>query len=192
LYLSVVLRDSERASGLFALLLGARLADALARAYHVPLRVKWPNDLFVVRPGVPPRKLGGILIDRVLVPDGTVLVAGIGVNVSAPPSAYPTELRGFVASLTEIASPPPSLDEVERIVLEGAIDAARTAADPAQRAETLAACRAALYGIGHHAVVDGVPQGIIRGLAEDGALLVEHGPDLVSIRAGDLRVEGAA
>jgi len=193
LYLSIVLRPGEVPSGLLALLLGARLGRALSDRYGVPLRVKWPNDLLTSRPGEPARKLSGILLDRVEGPPaGATVVAGIGVNVAPSRDRFPPDVRSLVAALDQFVAPPPSLDDVEELVVAAALAAARSARDPAQSARGLAECRAALFGIGRRAWVDGVPRGRIRGLADDGALLLEDGPDLVSIRAGDLRVEETA
>ena len=193
LYLSIVLRSGEVPSGLLALLLGARLGRALSDRYGVPLRVKWPNDLLTSRPGEPARKLSGILLDRVEGPPaGATVVAGIGVNVAPSRDRFPPDVRSLVAALDQFVAPPPSLDDVEELVVAAALAAARSARDPAQSARGLAECRAALFGIGRRAWVDGVPRGRIRGLADDGALLLEDGPDLVSIRAGDLRVEETA
>ncbi len=193
LYLSIVLRSSDSPSGLLALLLGARLSGALSDRYRVPLRVKWPNDLLTTDPARPGRKLSGILLDRVPSPHGrSAVVAGIGVNVAPNPDRIPAELRSTVATLSEYSPSPPPIAEVEEIVVGVALQASHDVMDSASGERVLAECRTALYGIGRTAVVDGVPQGIIRGLALDGALLVEHGSDLRSIRAGDLRVAEAA
>lgn len=193
LYLSIVLPSSDPPSGLLALLLGARLAAALSDRFRVPLRVKWPNDLLTTDPPRPGRKLSGILLDRVSSPHArSAVVAGIGVNVAPDLHLIPRELRSTVATLSEYSPSPPPLGDVEEIVVAAALSASHDALDPARAERLLEECRAALYGVGRTAVVDGVPQGIIRGLAEDGALVVEHGSDLRSIRAGDLRIAEAA
>ncbi len=71
-------------SGL-SLAVGATLADALDPRPGAGLRIglKWPNDLWLVGPGEPGRKLGGVLIETIPHGDGRVVVIGIGVNLLA-------------------------------------------------------------------------------------------------------------
>ena len=85
LALSVLVRPTGPASdaGHWALLAAVALADAIEDA--VPgarIGLKWPNDLLLHG-----RKLGGILIDSALRPDGELdwLVIGFGANLAAAP-----------------------------------------------------------------------------------------------------------
>ncbi len=59
---------------------------ALAEALHAGVRLKWPNDLWLVEAGGAGRKLGGVLIETVALPDdgGRYMVAGIGINLETP------------------------------------------------------------------------------------------------------------
>ncbi|MDP3618030.1 MAG: biotin--[acetyl-CoA-carboxylase] ligase, partial [Rhodoferax sp.] len=59
---------------------------ALAEALHPGVRLKWPNDLWLTdetTPDKPGRKLGGVLIETVALPDGgRYAVIGVGLNLA--------------------------------------------------------------------------------------------------------------
>jgi BirA family biotin operon repressor/biotin-[acetyl-CoA-carboxylase] ligase len=82
LAMSVVLRPvvGDRAWGWLPLLVGVAVTDAL-RGADIDASLAWPNDVMVDAPAhdgsAGPRKLGGILVERV----ESALVVGIGVNV---------------------------------------------------------------------------------------------------------------
>lgn len=188
LYLSVVLRAP--ASPLLPLAIGEALLRLFRDRYGIDGALKWPNDLFVVAPGRPGRKLGGILVDRVASPTlGSAAVAGVGINVRVPTEAIPAPLAGRLAALDEFVRPPPPVADLEEAVAATAVEAGRALATPAGVDAALGRCRRQLYGVGRRATVDGVAVGTIAGIGGDGELLVD-GPDgRVAIRAGDLRVE---
>jgi len=194
LYLSLVLPAPSDHLSLLPLALGARLADALGRRFRVPVRVKWPNDLMVAgTAGTPGRKLGGVLVDLVPSPRlGTAAVAGIGLNVDADPEEFPASLQGRLASLAEFAPEPVALGEVEEIVVAGALAAAEALHDADGAEESLALCRAFLYGVGRRASVDGQELGTVAALGDEGELWLDAGTHRVAIRAGDLRLEEPA
>jgi len=194
LYLSVVLPTPSEHLSLLPLALGARLAVALDQRFHVPIRVKWPNDLLVVGPvGGPGRKLGGILVDRVRSPRfGTVAVAGVGLNVGARAERFPASLRGRWAALAEFVPESIGLDEVEEIVVAGALEAAAALNDLGGTEETRTLCRSLLYGVGRRASVDGQELGTVSALGDEGELWLDAGTHRVAIRTGDLRLEEPA
>jgi len=190
LYLSIVLPAHGPAAPMLSLALAARILDAFHQRHGVPVGLKWPNDLLVVVAGRPPRKLGGILVDRVVASGGAaVAVAGIGINVTLPRGAVPAELAGHVASLGEFVGPSPDLVALEEEVAALALEAAHALGSPEGTAAALRRCRELLYGVGLWASVDHGLRGRIAGLADDGALWLATGTDRVAIRAGDLRVE---
>lgn len=190
LHLSIVLASPGPPTGILPLALGAALAEALGRQAQFPLAVKWPNDVLAVPPGVPSRKLAGILVDRVPSPRfGSAAVAGIGVNLVVDPSAYPAELRPRIVGLDELMHPAPSREEVERTVVRAALLASSRSRTTGGREELLALCRRHLWGVGRRAWVDGRPVGRIVALGDEGELWVEEGGERVAIRTGDLRVE---
>ena len=56
---------------------------ALAEALHEQVRLKWPNDLWLVDADGNGRKLGGILIETVGAPAGArQVVVGVGLNIT--------------------------------------------------------------------------------------------------------------
>jgi len=74
-------------------------AVAVAEAVEPPLgrdvQIRWPNDVLVDG-----RKLAGILVERC----GNAALIGIGVNVAAPPTGWPADLRGHAVALHELGA----------------------------------------------------------------------------------------
>jgi BirA family transcriptional regulator, biotin operon repressor / biotin---[acetyl-CoA-carboxylase] ligase len=189
LYLSLLLPSPAGHDGLLPLAIGAHLAAALEQRFGLRLALKWPNDLFVVRDGAPPRKISGVLLDRIPVPGGGfTVVAGIGVNV-APAPPLPPDVAPRAVALGDLVTPPPSVGETEELVVRAAEAAAASFDRESELDATRAMCRDRLYGVGRRATVDGVPVGTIAGLGDEGELWVNAGGERVAIRAGDLRLE---
>ena len=70
-------------------------------------RLKWPNDVLIVRGGIG-HKLAGVLVDAIGTgpASGRAMVVGIGLNVNMPIEAFPEELRSTATSLLiETGSP---------------------------------------------------------------------------------------
>ena len=189
LHLSIVIPEPSRAVTLFPLAVGAELALGLEARYGIRTVLKWPNDLLVPRPGAAPRKLAGVLVDRVEDPvHAGHLVVGIGVNVAAPRSWFGPELSDRVAILSELVEPEPSVEEVESVAT-AAVDRAAALLRTAEGAErALDRCRRALYGVGRRVLVDGRPAGTLQALGDDGTLWVGEETSPVAVRAGDVTV----
>jgi BirA family transcriptional regulator, biotin operon repressor / biotin---[acetyl-CoA-carboxylase] ligase len=188
--MSIVLRAPAEPSGLIPLGIGVQLGRTLADRWGVATVLKWPNDLLVPSHSRPPRKLAGILVDLVASPTlGDALVVGMGINVASPTHAFPAALRGRVVSLGELVSPTPPLDEVEALAGLSATEAVEELGRPGGVERTLEACRAALYGVGKLAVIDGTMRGTIRALGEEGELWIDTDRGEVAIRAGEVVVE---
>ena len=94
LYLSVLLRPQCKAVELMHLTCAA--AVAAVEALPVEAGIKWTNDLVIGR-----KKLGGILTELSLNPDGSVkwAIIGIGINRSHRLEDFPPELRSIATSL---------------------------------------------------------------------------------------------
>jgi len=192
LYCSIVLPRPREHPGLLPLTVGARLASALHEAYSAPLALKWPNDLVVHQRDRPARKISGILSDEVASPSlGHAVVTGIGVNIRLPPASLPAELAERVAAIEEFAHPPPSLDEVEELVVRATMGAAEWLSTTGGVRQARDLCRRLLYGVGRHVSVDGQPAGTLAALGDEGELWLATETDRVAIWAGDVRVEGA-
>ena len=79
---------------------GVAIAEGIEAATGLPVRVKWPNDVFVQGPAGPrsDRKLAGILAEGGTVPQGeSWVVLGFGINVL--PGAYPADVAARATSL---------------------------------------------------------------------------------------------
>jgi BirA family transcriptional regulator, biotin operon repressor / biotin---[acetyl-CoA-carboxylase] ligase len=190
LYLSIVVRLAPGHPTWLSLALGAEVATGLGDRWRVAPRLKWPNDLLIEDPDGRARKLSGILVDRV---DATDLaVAGIGVNVRIPPGGHPLEVARRTTSLEEWVDPCPSVEEVETVVVDAAMRASRALASPSTVETTRRRCAELLYGRGRRATVDGRLEGRIDSLGPEGELILDVDGERMTIRAGDLRVEGMA
>jgi len=73
---------------------GLIVAALLRERFGLAVRLKWPNDLLV-----DDRKLGGLLLDRIGPGPGGLVVAGLGLNLSADPETFPGELQGRATSV---------------------------------------------------------------------------------------------
>lgn len=94
LYLSVLIRPQCKATELMHLTCAA--AVAAAQALPLACGIKWTNDLVLGK-----KKLGGILTELSLNPDGTVrwAIIGIGINRDHSLEDFPEELRPMATSL---------------------------------------------------------------------------------------------
>ena len=187
LYLSWIGRLPRAAPSLLPLAVGVELRRELVGGAGTETQLKWPNDLYVVVPGRPPQKLGGILVDEVHVgPNASRAIVGVGLNVTTPRSSLPPELQSTAAILAELATPIPNVRATESWVvdaIERSVDRLETPGGPAA---VVAECRQHLYGVGAPVSVDGRPVGILRDLADDGAAAVEQDGAVVTIHAGEL------
>jgi BirA family transcriptional regulator, biotin operon repressor / biotin---[acetyl-CoA-carboxylase] ligase len=95
--------SAASAPGAAPLRVGMALVEALNGLVGVGLQVKWPNDV-VCDDG----KIAGILCEASSAGRDTVIVAGIGINVSQRDDDWDGELRGRAASLASIAAASPS------------------------------------------------------------------------------------
>ncbi|MCI4326240.1 MAG: biotin--[acetyl-CoA-carboxylase] ligase [Thermoplasmata archaeon] len=188
LYLSWIGRPPDAAPGLVPMAVGVELRARVLEHAGVRTVLKWPNDLLV--PGASgPRKLAGILVDRVEIPNGgSRVVVGVGVNVSMERSSLPLDLAERSAILSELSESPPTVPTVARWVVESIESAFDKLNAPGGPASIVAESRQHLYGVGEPVQIDGRPAGILRDLADDGAAEVENEGTRVAVHAGDLTV----
>lgn len=188
LYLSLIVAEPARALSLAPLAFGLAVGDTVADL-GVVTALQWPNDVVVPSAGTAPGKLAGILVDRIVSPTlGHALVVGVGVNVAADLTDFTAAVRPGIVQLRDLVRVPPSVAELEAAVvprLRASADALRTRGG---ELTTVARCRAALYGRGQPATLDGRPVGVVDELAEDGSLWVRNGNRRENMRAGHLVV----
>jgi len=150
-----------------SLRVGLRLAPVLERWTSGPVRLKWPNDLYVGR-----RKLAGVLIEarwRGSHPDWIAI--GLGINLAAPP-----ELPDAIG--LERAS--------AEVVLAEVIPAVRAAAfahGPLSAQELLEFSRRDL-AVGQRVTLPAA--GLVRGISPAGELLLETPEGVAPFRTGSL------
>jgi len=161
----------------------------VAAGFGAPTWLRWPNDVVADGPG-PGRKLAGVLVDAVAGPSGDRLVVGVGLNVAAPVEAFDEPIRSAAASLVALAGRPIDPRDVEGPLgdaIDRAVDALRT---DAGRARVAREARAALFGVGRVARVDGARRGPIVGLGDAGTLVVATASGPEEIASGVVAVEG--
>ncbi len=98
LYFSVVLRPSMVPAAIpqITLMTAVSLCGVLSEAAALPIRIKWPNDLWVGG-----RKVAGILTEMSSEMDRIRhVVVGIGVNVNVAGDGLPEDLQRTATSLT--------------------------------------------------------------------------------------------
>ena len=176
--------------GGLSLAVGLALAEALDPiAAHGAARIalKWPNDLWLVEAPGTGRKLGGILIETVMVGEHRLCVVGVGLNV-LPRSEFPElGLNHGYACLQEIdeqASAPGALARVALPLVRALKDFELHGFAPLRAAY---GSRDLLRG---HAVTTSAPdslEGVAEGVDVNGALLLRCG-SLHRVVSGEVSV----
>jgi BirA family biotin operon repressor/biotin-[acetyl-CoA-carboxylase] ligase len=168
IWMTLLERPSDAAAlEVLSLRVGVRIAPVLERWTTGPVRLKWPNDLYVGD-----AKLAGILIEarwRDQRPDWVAI--GIGVNIVEAPGDLPTAALQHADAPTVVSE------------LVPALRAAAFARGPLTGDE-LAQFAARDLTEGRRLSSPGA--GTARGITADGALLVESSAGLVPYRSGSL------
>jgi BirA family biotin operon repressor/biotin-[acetyl-CoA-carboxylase] ligase len=166
-----LLERPRTASGLdvLSLRLGLSAAPVLERFAGSPIRIKWPNDLYVGE-----RKLAGVLVEarwRHQMADWVAI--GIGVNLAAPRE---------LADAAGLA--PGTARTIVALALVPALRAAASASGPLT-ADELATLERRDYAKGRRCMKPA--EGIVRGVSRDGALIIESAGGVAQhFRAGSL------
>ncbi len=195
LSMSMVFRPpSLESTRLLTLRLGLAAARALeeaAGAEGVPLHpgLKWPNDLELGG-----RKVAGILCEASAAHDRIVfVVAGIGLNLRAPPDGWPPEIAHRATSIQEAAAGSPGETPtiptapalVGRLVRHWLSVAARPA-DELSDDELAQFHHRDAFRDREVSVADG-PPATARGITPTGALRVERDGRIAEVTAGTVR-----
>jgi BirA family biotin operon repressor/biotin-[acetyl-CoA-carboxylase] ligase len=174
IWMTVIERPNDsRAVDVLSIRLGLRAGRALDRYAASPIRLKWPNDLYVGD-----RKLAGILVEARWRSSRIDWVAvGIGVNVLEP------------TTVPNAAALRPGTDRVEVLAeLFPAVRAAANARGPLTP-EELREFAARDLAVGRTCVDPA--SGEVRGINESGELLVDTGAGVRAFRGGSLIFGGA-
>ncbi|NOY91136.1 MAG: biotin--[acetyl-CoA-carboxylase] ligase [Deltaproteobacteria bacterium] len=181
LYFSLVLRPrlAPRARPPLTLAIGLGVATAVSAHAGVEAQVKWPNDVWLEG-----RKCAGVLVEATLgaAEDDAVLV-GVGVNVNR--SRFDLELTG--ATSLALASDRPQ-DRV-RLLAEilQACEERLEALEEGRLEQVLDELRGRL-ALRQRRVRCGALEGVLHGVAPDGALLLERGGRLERCLTGPLEL----
>ncbi len=167
----------------FALYVGVCLHRSLLNMFEglkPQLRIKWPNDLYFED-----RKLAGILCKH---SSESGYVIGIGINTNN--TIENPSLAVNTASLAQIIGAPVSNTELMKLfimIVEENLSQIKTPS------LYLDYCNSNLYGLGRMATVsmfENQSRGIIRGLDETGAVLLETADgQTIAFNAGGLAVD---
>jgi BirA family transcriptional regulator, biotin operon repressor / biotin---[acetyl-CoA-carboxylase] ligase len=192
LYLSVILRPlvSTAVAPQLNLLVAIAVADAIGETTPLSPAIKWPNDVLVAE-----KKVCGILAEMQTDTSGLrAVIVGIGVNINAPLSAFPEELRDKASSLLIAggqaidrsmftASLLTHLEKSYVLWLEEGFSTLRLRWE--QYASQMLGKQISV------AVPEGTVVGVVRGLDHDGALLVQGDSGTQHrLLAGDVTVLG--
>ena len=152
---------------------GLAAAAALDRFAPEPIRLKWPNDLYIDR-----GKLGGILVEARWREQAVEWVAiGLGVNVAAPPDMHTA------------AGLEPGTDRLDVLGdLVPAVHAAARSTGPLDASE-MEEFDARDLARGQRCIEPAV--GRVAGISPTGELLVALADSVASFRSGSLVLEDA-
>jgi BirA family biotin operon repressor/biotin-[acetyl-CoA-carboxylase] ligase len=174
LWLTLIERPSDSSGlGVLSLRVGLAAAEALDRFATEPIRLKWPNDLYIDQ-----GKLGGILVEARWREQAVEWVAiGLGVNVQAP------------KNIETAAGLEPGTDRLDVLGdLIPAVLAASRATGPLQ-ADEMEKFDARDLARGRRCVEPAV--GRVAGITPTGELLVALADSVAPFRSGSLVLEDA-
>ena len=191
IYFSVILRPRCHATQLMHLTCATAVAmcEAVEAACGIRPGIKWTNDLVWQK-----HKLGGILTELSLLPDGTVgyAVVGIGINCTQQQRDFPPEIQNIATSLSMILD-----KEVSRCEVIGAmITALETMSRDllTRKEQTMDAYKRNCITLGQQVSIlqgESVFYGTARDIGQDGGLIVEtETGQLETVCAGEVSVRG--
>jgi BirA family biotin operon repressor/biotin-[acetyl-CoA-carboxylase] ligase len=97
--------------GPLSLVCAVATAQALINTFQLPVRIKWPNDIYIEK-----RKLVGILIESSRIrPNEAAFILGIGINLTQQPDDFPPELCNLATSVAQALGRP--IEPSEKILI---------------------------------------------------------------------------
>ena len=172
LWLTVIERPADTSGlGVLSLRVGLAAAEALDRFAPEPIRLKWPNDLYIDR-----SKLAGILVEARWREQSVEWIAiGLGVNVQSP------------ENITRAAWLEPGTSRIDVLTeLVPALRAAAFKSGPLHEAE-LDEFNARDLARGRACIEPA--RGWVAGINSEGELLVTIADSVASFRSGSLVLE---
>jgi BirA family transcriptional regulator, biotin operon repressor / biotin---[acetyl-CoA-carboxylase] ligase len=182
LWMSILLPPLPPRATHLPLLVGVAAARAIDEvAGDVQTGIEWPNDLIVDG-----RKVGGILCEGV----GRWVVAGVGINVRNPAGGFPPEIAERAGAVEELAGRGVSRGALgTRLITELRSLAPKGGASLHDAVLAELSDRDTLLGVA--VVTDQEGEGVARGIASDGSLVLERRDgSRVPIVAGGVRPLG--
>jgi BirA family transcriptional regulator, biotin operon repressor / biotin---[acetyl-CoA-carboxylase] ligase len=166
------------------LLTGVAVVEAVRRVGEVAATLKWPNDVLVDG-----RKLAGILSERIETPDSSLLLVGVGLNVTlrrdevAVPGATSLLLEGAATTDRTVV-----LRELLRVLDSLFAAWTRAGGDPRAGLADSYARRCATLGRRVRAYLPDatVVEGTALRVDDTGRLVVRTGSDETPVGAGDV------
>ncbi|WP_205665212.1 biotin--[acetyl-CoA-carboxylase] ligase [Caldimonas tepidiphila] len=164
---------------------------AVAEALHPAIRLKWPNDLWLVDAQGAGRKLGGILIETLLPPAGSApqaarpAVIGIGLNILAVDDPALAAQSAALVELDPAASAPAALAALAAPLVRALQRFEREGFAPFVEAY---AARDLLRGRAVRTTQADVPEGVACGVDVDGTLLVRTETGVQRVSSGEVSV----
>ncbi len=173
LYFSLVLRGlTPETKARLSLLVGLAVAEATEAQSGLTVQIKWPNDLLARG-----HKIGGILCEA----NAERTVTGVGLNLNHTKEQLPERALFPASSLLLLSGHAFERALLLEAVLES-LERELNAPDwPAQRERV----EARLFGRGELARASGA-LGLVSGIGDDGALLMQTADGLAPVRSGEV------
>jgi len=196
LYLTVLVRPKLRSNDALQLSLATALAAQAAILEQTAslIDLRWPNDLvFASEAGIPSRKVGGILTETVLGPDGSLRHAAIGIGINLHQAEFPTALQSTATSLRLATGQMVARDSLAISLLQHlAHELQQLDSSPSKATNTLlerfAAASTWVQGRRVHVTEDESYTGMTDGLTPEGLLRVRTADGTIRIvRHGGVR-----
>ena len=192
LYTTIILRPVMPLSEVarLSLVAGVAMAEALETVAPGMVAVKWPNDVWLGG-----RKAGGIIAEAVT--DArqrlSCVLLGIGVNLNLAAAQIPVELRGTATSVRlatgrpcdRIALAAALFKRLDTRYMEAVTQGFHALRPVWERYSVLTGRRVTVFDNGVSVT------GLVMGIDDDGALVLDTGGGASRILTGDVSVEGA-
>jgi BirA family biotin operon repressor/biotin-[acetyl-CoA-carboxylase] ligase len=190
LYASLILRPAIPPLEVprLTLVAGLAVAQAIRETAALPAEIKWPNDVLLGG-----HKVAGVLTELEAETERVrFVIVGIGVNLNASRTDFPPGLQRKATSLALAGGAP-----VDRAAFTGRLLGALETLYATFLRGGFAALRARYEELhclsGRSVKIDGRPPvaGVVRGVDDGGALLVESGGAVQRVISGEVTLRGA-